>query len=87
MAVVDAVVDRKGTRRLAEWYIRYLYSTAGQEIAAKHFYRPRNTEILARHSDIFKQLVLISIEDAFGDWKDVQKKHFDAGGVFDSFKQ
>ena len=86
MAVVDEVVDRKGTRRLAEWYIRYLYSTAGQEIAAQNFYRPRNTEILARHADIFKPLTLVTLEDAFGDWKDVQKKHFDDGGVFDQFK-
>ena len=85
MAVVDEVVDRKGTRRLAEEYIRYMYSPAGQEIAAKNFYRPRNSEILARHSDKFKPLILVSIDDAFGDWKEVQKKHFDDGGIFDRF--
>ncbi len=85
MAVVDVVVDRKGTRRLAEEYIRYLYSPEGQEIAARHFYRPRNTAVLARHSDIFKPLVLVSIADAFGDWKEVQREHFDDGGIFDQF--
>lgn len=86
MAVVDVVVDRKGTRRIAEEYIRYMYSPEGQEIAAKYFYRPRNTAILARYSDRFKPLVLVSIADAFGDWKEVQKKHFDDGGIFDQFK-
>ena len=86
IAVVDEVVDRKGTRRLAEEYIRYLYSIEGQEIAAKNFYRPRNSEVLAQHLDIFKPLVLVSIADAFGDWKDVQKIHFDNGGIFDQFK-
>ncbi len=58
----------------------------GQELAAKNFYRPRNSEVLAQHLDIFKPLVLVSIADAFGDWKDVQKIHFDNGGIFDQFK-
>ena len=87
VAVVDAVVDRKGTRRIAEEYIRYLYSPEGQEIVAANFYRPRNSSVLAKYSKVFKPLTLVTIDDAFGDWKDVQKKHFDAGGVFDSFKQ
>ena len=85
IAVVDKVVDRKGTRRIAEEYIRYLYSPTGQEIAAKNYYRPRNTEVLARHADIFKPLTLVAISDAFGDWQDVQKKHFSNGGIFDQF--
>ena len=87
VAVVDAVVARKGTRRIAEEYIRYLYSPEGQALAAKNFYRPRNTEILARHSDVFKPLTLVTIGDAFGDWKYVQRIHFADGGIFDKFGQ
>lgn len=87
MAVVDEVVDRKGTRRLAEEYIRYLYSVEGQKIAAKYFYRPRNTEILAQHADMFKPLTLVTVDDAFGGWQQAHEKHFANGAIFDQIYQ
>ena len=83
VAVVDEVVDRKGTRKLAEAYINYLYSPQGQEIAAQNFYRPRNPDIAAKYSAQFPALKLVTIDDAFGGWAKAQKKHFADGGSFD----
>lgn len=83
VAVVDKVVDRKGTRRLAEEYIRYLYSPAGQEIVAANFYRPRNSSVLAKYSNVFKPLTLVTIDDAFGGWTKAQAEHFADGAIFD----
>ena len=83
VAVVDAVVDRKGTRRIAEEYIRYLYSPEGQEIVATNFYRPRNSSILAKYSKVFKPLTLVTIDDAFGGWTKAQREHFADGAIFD----
>lgn len=84
VAVVDEVVDRKGTRKLAEAYIHYLYSKEGQEIAAKNFYRPRDKEIAAKYKDTFPTLKLVTIDDAFGGWAKAQKEHFADGGTFDA---
>ena len=83
VAVVDKVVERKGTRELAEEYIRYLYSPEGQEIAAQNFYRPRNPEILAKYSDFFKPLELFTIDEAFGGWVKAHDDHFADGATFD----
>lgn len=83
VAVVDEVVDQKGTRDLAEAYIHYLYSKEGQELAAKHFYRPRDPEVAAEYKDQFPQLKLVTIDDAFGGWQTAQKEHFADGGTFD----
>ncbi len=83
VAVVDEVVDQKGTRDLAEAYIRCLYSKEGQELAAKHFYRPRDPEVAAEFKDRFPQLRLVTIDDAFGGWQKAQKEHFADGGTFD----
>ncbi len=83
VAVVDKVVDRKGTRRVAEEYIRYLYSPEGQEIVAANFYRPRNSSVLAKYSKVFKPLTLVTIDDAFGGWAKAQKEHFADGAIFD----
>jgi len=83
VAVVDKVVDRKGTRELAEAYLKYLYSPEGQEIAAKNFYRPRQPEILEKYKDIFQDLNLLTIDEHFGGWKEAQEKHFNDGGLFD----
>ena len=87
VAVVDAIVDRKGTRKVAEEYINYLYSDVGQEIAAQNFYRPRNQEILAKYSDIFKPLTLFTIDEAFGGWDKAHNDHFRDGGSFDQIYQ
>ncbi|WP_082024896.1 sulfate ABC transporter substrate-binding protein [Necropsobacter massiliensis] len=83
VAVVDAVVDKKGTRQQAQAYLQYLYSDEAQHVIAKHFYRPRNPAILAQYSDRFPPLTLVNINQAFGGWAQVQKTYFDDGGVFD----
>jgi sulfate/thiosulfate transport system substrate-binding protein len=83
VAVVDKVVDKKGTRAAAESFLRFIYSPAGQEIAATDFYRPRDPQVAARHAAAFPQVGLLTIDD-FGDWRTAQKVHFNDGGVFDS---
>jgi sulfate transport system substrate-binding protein len=83
VAVVDRAVDRKGTRTVAEAYLRYLYSKRGQEIAAKHYYRPRDPEVAARYAAQFPQVQLYTIQDAFGGWQRAQAAHFADGGSFD----
>lgn len=83
VAIVDNVVDKKGTRELAEEYLNYLYSPEGQEIAAQNFYRPRNTDILTKYQDIFKPLELFTIDEAFGGWVKAYNDHFADGAIFD----
>ncbi|WP_136513162.1 sulfate ABC transporter substrate-binding protein [Geomonas edaphica] len=83
VAVVDKVVDKKGTRKLAEEYLKYLYSTEGQEIAAKHYYRPRDKKVAAKYAKVFPKVKLVTIDDTFGGWRKAQKTHFADGGVFD----
>lgn len=82
VAIVDKIVDKKGTREVAKAYLDYLYTDIGQEIAAENYYRPRNEEILAKYKDQFPTLKLVSIED-FGGWKKAQTTHFADGGTFD----
>ena len=83
VAVVDHVVDKRGTRDVAEEYLNYLYSDDAQRIAAKIYFRPVNPEILQEYADVFDLNVkLVSIED-FGGWDAVQAKHFADGGIFD----
>jgi len=82
VAVVDSVVDRKGTRAIAEAYLKGLYAPEGQELAARHFYRPSDPAVLARHKDQFPTLDLTNIT-AFGGWQKAQATHFADGGVFD----
>jgi sulfate/thiosulfate transport system substrate-binding protein len=83
VAVVDKNVDRKGTRAIAEAYLQYLYSPEGQEIAAKHHYRPRDAKILAKYQGRFASVKLFTIDEAFGGWQNAQKAHFADGGSFD----
>ena len=83
VSVVDKVVDKHGTRKVAEEYLRYLYSKEGQEIAAKHFYRPRDPEIAAKYAKQFPSLSLVTIDDVFGGWAKAQAAHFADGGSFD----
>lgn len=83
VAVADHVVDKRGTRDVAEEYLNYLYSDDAQRIAAKNYFRPVNPEILQEYADVFDLNVkLVSIED-FGGWDAVQAKHFADGGIFD----
>lgn len=83
VAVVDTVVDRRGTRQVAEAYLRFLYTPQGQEIAAKHYFRPRDPEVLERYRHQFPQLELFTIADAFENWNTAHAVHFADGGVFD----
>jgi sulfate/thiosulfate transport system substrate-binding protein len=83
VAVVDKVVDRKGTRAIAEAYLQYLYSPEGQEIAAKHHYRPRDQAVAAKFANSFAKVKLFTVDEVFGGWQNAQKTHFVDGGVFD----
>ena len=82
VAVVDAVVDRRGSRAVATAYLQFLWSPAGQEIAAKHYFRPRDPAVLARHRDTFPEVRTFGIE-AFGGWAKAQADNFADGGLFD----
>ena len=83
VAVVDKVVEKKGTRKVATAYLEYLYTPIGQEIAARHYYRPRNKEIAAKYSGNFAKVKLFTIDQVFGGWDKAQKTYFGDGGVFD----
>jgi sulfate transport system substrate-binding protein len=83
VAIVDAVVNRHGTRAAAEAYLQYLYSEPGQEILAKNFNRVRNEAVLARHKADFPAIQLTTVEETFGGWDRVSKLHFADGGVLD----
>jgi sulfate/thiosulfate transport system substrate-binding protein len=83
LSVVDAVADRKGTRAVAEAYLRYWYSKEGQEIAARNSYRPRDPEIAKEYENSFAKVELFTVNDVFGGWTRAQKEHFGEGGIFD----
>jgi sulfate transport system substrate-binding protein len=83
VAVVDKNVDDKGTRKVAEAYLNYLYSPEAQEIAAVNFYRPTDQAVAAKHKSEFPDVPMVTIDDTFGGWQDAQQKHFADGGVFD----
>lgn len=83
VSLVDSVAKRKGTEALAQAYLQYLYSDEGQEIAAKHFYRPRSEAVLAKYANQFSKVSLFTIGDVFGGWQKAQQTHFADGGVFD----
>ncbi len=83
VTVVDRTVDKRGTRAAAQAYLEYLYSPEGQDIAARHFYRPIDTAVAARYARQFPKLNLFNIDDTFGGWAQAQKTHFSDGGVFD----
>jgi sulfate/thiosulfate transport system substrate-binding protein len=87
VTVVDKVADKRGTRALAQAYLEYLYSPAGQEIAAKNFYRPRLVEVEKKYGKNFAQVKLFTVDEVFGGWSKIQKAHFDDGGVFDQIYQ
>ena len=83
VAIVEKNARKDGNENLAKAYLNYLYSPAGQTVAAKNFYRPRNSEVLKKYSSVFKPLKLVTIDKEFGGWTKVQKAHFDNGGIFD----
>ena len=83
VAIVDKVVDKRGTRKQAQAYLEYLYTPEGQEIAAKNYYRPRDAKVAAKYAKQFAPVKLFTIDELFGGWRQAQKTHFDDGGVFD----
>ena len=83
VSLVDKYVDKHGTRKVAEAYLDYLYSPEAQEIAAKHYYRPRDLKVAAKYGGQFAKLNLITVDDVFGGWEKAQKLHFADGGSFD----
>src|SRR5262245_52391498 len=87
VSVVDKVVDRRGTRAIAQAYLEYLYSTEGQEAVAKHYYRPRLAETGKKYSKNFAQVKLFTIDEIFGGWKNAHKAHFADGANFDQIYQ
>ena len=87
VSIVDKVVDKKGTRAVAQAYLEYLYSPEGQEIAAKRYYRPRSEAIARKYSSQFPKAKLFTLAEIIGDWQKAQKTHFADGGVFDQIYQ
>ena len=87
VAVVDKNADKKGNAEIAKAYLEHLYSPAGQEIAAKNFYRPRDEKVAAKYAQQFPKLDLVTIDKDFGGWKTAQPKFFNDGGVFDQIYQ
>src|SRR6266487_3840703 len=87
VSLVDKVVDKKGTRAVAEEYLKYLYSPEGQEIAAKRYYRPRSEVIAKKHAGQFPKVKLFTLTEIIGDWQKTQKTHFADGGLFDQVYQ
>jgi len=87
VAWVDAVVKRKGTETLAQEYLKFLYTSEGQEIAAKHYFRPRLEAVAQKYAAAFPKLTLFTVDEVFGGWQKAQKTHFNEGGVFDQIQQ
>ena len=83
VAIVDRTVDKNGNKWLAKGYINYLYSPLGQDMAARHFYRPRNEKVLAKYSSQFPKIKTFTIDEVFGGWANAQKTHFVNGAIFD----
>ncbi len=83
VAVVDKVAEKNGTLRVAQAYLEYFYSEEGQTIAANHYYRPRLEQVMAKFTNKFPQLKLVTVDEIFGGWDKAQKTHFNDGGIFD----
>ena len=83
VALVDKVVDKRGTRKVAQAYLEYLYTPEGQEIAARHYYRPTLAAVANKYDKQFAKVTLFTLKDYFGDWQKAQKTHFADGGTFD----
>lgn len=83
VALVDAVVDRRGTRAVAEAYLEYLYSPSGQDIAARNFFRPHDADVYARYAAQFPAVRLFTVDEVFGGWERAQTEHFADGGIYD----
>ena len=87
VAIVDKVVDKRGTRKVAQAYLEYLYSEEGQDIAGRNFYRPNDPKVRAKYASQFPEIKLFRIDELFGGWQKAQKTHFADGGTFDQIFQ
>jgi sulfate/thiosulfate transport system substrate-binding protein len=87
VAVVDKVAAKHGTKAVAQAYLEYLYSAAGQEIAARHFYRPRLASVAAKYASQFPEVSLVTVDEVFGGWKKANAAHFVDGATFDEIYQ
>jgi sulfate/thiosulfate transport system substrate-binding protein len=87
VSIVDSVVDKRGTRAVAQAYLEYLYTPEGQEIAARNFYRPRLASVAKKYASTFPNVKLFTLADVVGDWHKTQEVHFADGGVFDQIYQ
>ena len=87
VAIVDRNVDKHGTRALAEAYLKFLYTPEGQELAAKHYYRPRDPAVAKKHESRFGKVSLVTIDGAFGGWAKAQKTHFADEAIFDKLSK
>ena len=87
VAVVDKVVDKRGTRKVATAYLEYLYSPEGQTLAGDNYYRPRDAKIAAKYAKQFAPVKLFTIDEVFGGWANAQKTHFADGGLFDEINR
>jgi sulfate/thiosulfate transport system substrate-binding protein len=87
VAVVDKVAGKHGTKEVARAYLEYLYTPAGQEIAARHFYRPRLAAVAAKYASLFPKISLVTVDEVFGGWKKAQAAHFADGALFDQIYQ
>jgi sulfate/thiosulfate-binding protein len=83
VTIVDKVVDKRGTRAVAEAYLNFLYTPEGQEIAAQNYYRPRLESVVAKHAAQFPKVALFTIDEVFDGWSKAQPTHFGEGGIFD----
>lgn len=87
VCIVDKYVDAHGTRKEAEAYLRFLYTPEAQEIAARHYFRPRLKEVARQHERVFPPMKLFTIKEIFGSWKQAEKIHFEEGGLFDQISR
>ena len=87
VAVVEKNTERRGATEVARAYLEFLYTPDSQELAARHYYRPRDPKALAKHATLFPAIELVTIDDDFGGWNKAQQVHFDDGGVFDRIYQ
>jgi len=87
VAVVDEVAGKHGTRDVARAYLEYLYTPTGQEIAAKHFYRPRLESVAAKYASQFPRMTLVTVDEVFGGWQKAHAAHFADGALFDQIYQ
>ncbi len=87
VSIVDKVVDKKGTRAVAQAYLEYLYTPEGQEIVARNYYRPRLDSVAKKYASTFPKIKLVTIDEVFGGWQKAQKTHFADGAIFDQIYQ